>query len=266
MTSKSPHTSSDGGHAPTLRVSGLVRKFGEVVAVDEISLEVPPGQIRSVIGPNGAGKTTLFNLIMGRLAPTAGTVYLGEQELTDQPEEARPHHGIARAFQSNQLFVSEPVIENVRIVAQHAETGAFSLDLLRNGSQVARERAMQIVETVDLYDIRDKTAKNLSHGNQRRLGIAMALGTNPDMLLLDEPTSGMSPAETYETVELIEEIQEQYEVTILLIEHDMDVVLSISDQITVLDQGSIITTGTPEAVQDNEAVQNAYLGGVEEEL
>ncbi|MFB6082601.1 MAG: ABC transporter ATP-binding protein [Halanaeroarchaeum sp.] len=258
---------SDAGRSDVaLSTDGLTKTFGEIVAVGGVDLDIERGEIRTVIGPNGAGKTTLFNTIMGHLEPTDGRVRLDGEDITDTPEEARPHAGLARSFQSNQLFVDEPVLENIRIVAQHAETGTFSLDFFRRGKSVARERALDIAETLDLLDVHDEVAKNLSHGDQRRLGIAMALATDPDVLLLDEPTSGMSPSATYETTDLIADVQEEYDLTMILIEHDMDVVLSVSDHITVLNRGSVITTGTPAEVQANDDVQEAYLGGVSEEL
>ena len=249
-----------------LRTENLTRRFGEVVAVDDVNLSLDRGEVRSIIGPNGAGKTTLFNTIMGRLSPSEGRIFLDDTEITEKPEEYRPHAGLARSFQSNQLFVEESVFENIRVVAQHAETGSSTFDLLRVGRNVATDRAYEIMESLDLMHIRDDMAKNLSHGDQRRLGIAMALATDPTVLLLDEPTSGMSQGESLETTELIGTIHDQYDLTLIVIEHDMDVVLSLSDRITVLDRGSILTTDTPEEVQNNEDVQDAYLGGVSEEV
>ena len=249
-----------------LGVDALTRTFGEVVAVDDVSLSVSEGELRAIIGPNGAGKTTLFNCIMGTLSPTEGDVYLSGTAITDEPEERRPHMGMARSFQSNQLFTDQTVLENIRVVVQTTRQGAFSLDLLRSHYDVGRERAIEIAEAVGLTGDLEAEAKNLPHGEQRRLGIAMALATDPDVLLLDEPTSGMSPGATTQTAELIEEIRDERGLTVVLIEHDMDVVLSISDRITVLDRGSVIATGPPDAVQENQAVQDAYLGGMREEL
>jgi len=249
-----------------LGVEDLTRTFGEVVAVDRASLAVEAGELRAVIGPNGAGKTTLFNCVMGSLGPTSGDVYLDGREITDDPEERRPHLGMARSFQSNQLFADQTVLENVRLVVQTAQEGAFSMDLFRAHYEVGRDRAVAIAETVGLAPHLDTVAKNLPHGEQRRLGIAMALATDPDVLLLDEPTSGMSPGATRKTAHLIEDIRDDRGLTVVLIEHDMDVVLSISDRISVLDRGRVIATGPPGEVQDNRAVQDAYLGGMREEL
>ncbi|MDZ7702289.1 MAG: ABC transporter ATP-binding protein [Halobacteriales archaeon] len=245
---------------------GLTRTFGAVVAVDDVDLAVPAGELRAIIGPNGAGKTTLFNVITSRLPPSAGSVYLEGRDVTGLAEERRPHLGLARSFQSNELFNDLTALENVRIVAQTAESGPFSLDLFRSGRTVAVERAHELLERVDLAAKHDAEASNLSHGDQRRLGLAMALATDPSVLLLDEPTSGMGPGETEETAALIESVQRDLGLTVLLIEHDMDIVLSISDRITVLNQGVVLATGSPEAIQDNEAVQEAYLGGMREAL
>jgi len=249
-----------------LGVEGLTRTFGEVVAVDDVSLGVPEGELRAIIGPNGAGKTTLFNCIMGTLSPTEGDVYLNGTEITDDPEEQRPHRGMGRSFQSNQLFTDQTVLENIRVIVQTTRQGSFSLDLFRSHYDVGRERASEIADDVGLTANLDAVAKNLPHGEQRRLGIAMALATDPDVLLLDEPTSGMSPGATTETATLIEEIRDDRGLTVILIEHDMDVVLSISDRITVLNRGEIIATGPAEVIQGNQAVQDAYLGGMREEI
>jgi branched-chain amino acid transport system ATP-binding protein len=249
-----------------LGVDGLTRTFGSVLAVDDLSLAVPEGELRAIIGPNGAGKTTLFNCVMGALSPTEGSVYLDGREITAEPEQRRPHLGMARSFQSNQLFTDQTVLENIRLVVQTARQGSFSMDLFRDYRDVGRERAIDIADDVGLTGDLDAEAKNLPHGEQRRLGIAMALATDPEVLLLDEPTSGMSPGATTQTAELIEAIRDDRGLTVVLIEHDMDVVLSISDRITVLDRGAVIATAPPEAVQENQAVQDAYLGGMREEL
>ncbi|MFC7074730.1 ABC transporter ATP-binding protein [Halovenus rubra] len=255
--------------APSSAVLGvheMTRTFGEVLAVDTLSLGIEAGELRAVIGPNGAGKTTLFNCIMGALNPTEGSVYLNGSEITGDAEEQRPHKGMARSFQSNQLFADQTVLENIRLVVQTARQGAFSMDLFRSHYSVGRERAIEIADDVGLTADLDAEAKNLPHGEQRRLGIAMALATDPDVLLLDEPTSGMSPAATAETASLIKEVRDDRGLTVVLIEHDMDVVLSISDRITVLNRGEVIATDSPDAIQGNQAVQDAYLGGMREEI
>ena len=249
-----------------LRTTGLTRTFGEVVAVDDVSLAVDRGELRAVIGPNGAGKTTLFNCITGALEPTTGRIHLDGVDVTDDPEHARPHAGLARSFQSNELFPDQSVVENVRLVVQTAREGSFGLDLFRDHRTVGRDRALDLLDTVGLSTDPATEAKNLPHGDQRRLGIAMALATDPDVLLLDEPTSGMSPGATEGTADLIESIQSDLGITLVLIEHDMDVVLSISDRITVLNRGAVVATGPPETIQDDEEVQEAYLGGMREAI
>jgi branched-chain amino acid transport system ATP-binding protein len=249
-----------------LATDELTRTFGEVVAVDDVSLGVRDGELHAVIGPNGAGKTTLFNTITGALAPTTGRVFLRGTDVTDHPEQERPHMGLARSFQSNELFADQSVVENVRLIVQTTRNGPFSLDLLRDHRSVGRERATALLDRVGLDADPTTLAKNLSHGDQRRLGIAMVLATDPEVLLLDEPTSGMSPGATTATADLIEAIRSDLDLTVVLIEHDMDVVLSISDRISVLDRGSVIATGPPDAVRENQRVQDAYLGGMREEL
>jgi branched-chain amino acid transport system ATP-binding protein len=249
-----------------LGIENLRRTFGEVVAVDGVSLALESGELRAVIGPNGAGKTTLFNCVMGTLDPTAGSIYLDGRDITGDPEERRPHLGMARSFQSNQLFAEQTVLENVRLVVQTTRRGSFSMDLFRAHYGVGRDRAAEIAETVGLGPHLETEAKNLPHGDQRRLGIAMALATDPKVLLLDEPTSGMSPGATSQTAGLIEDIRDDRGLTVVLIEHDMDVVLSVSDRISVLDRGRVIATGPPEEVQGDQTVQDAYLGGMREEL
>ncbi|MFC7127999.1 ABC transporter ATP-binding protein [Haloferax chudinovii] len=259
------HTDTDPKEA-ALGTDGLTRRFGGHVAVDRVDLAVSKGELRSIIGPNGAGKTTLFNVLTNALAPSEGRVYYDGTDITDVPQYERPHMGLVRSFQSNQLFESKTTLENVRIVAQTIEQGSFSFDFFRDGQRVAEERAYQILDQVGLTPLAGETATNLSHGDQRRLSIAMALATDPSVLLLDEPTSGMGPAETEETAEMIQSIQSELGLTLLLIEHDMSIVLSMSDRISVLDRGKIIATGEPDAIRDDDAVQKAYLGGMREEL
>jgi len=254
------------GSDAVLRTENLTRSFGEVVAVDDVSIAVERGELRAIIGPNGAGKTTLFNCVTGALPPTAGRIVLRGEDVTGDPEHARPHAGLARSFQSNELFRDQTVVENVRLVVQTTRRGAFSLDLFRDHRTVGRERALDLLDRVGLTADPDTVAKNLPHGDQRRLGIAMALATDPDVLLLDEPTSGMSPGATAGTADLIERIQSTLGITLVLIEHDMDVVLSISDRITVLNRGRVVATGTPAEVREDPDVQDAYLGGMREEI
>ncbi|MFC7203069.1 ABC transporter ATP-binding protein [Haloferax namakaokahaiae] len=249
-----------------LWTDGLSKLFGGIVALDDVNLSVERGELHAIIGPNGAGKTTLFNTVTGKLDPSEGSVWFDGEEITDLPQEERPHLGLARSFQSNQLFNDLTVLENIRIVVQTVNSGSFDLDLLGDGQSKFRDRAFEHLERVGLDDQHGVKTTNLSHGDQRRLGIAIALATEPSVLLLDEPTSGMGATETRETANMIDELQAELGLTILLIEHDMDIVLSMSDRITVLNQGEILATGPPDEIRENEAVQNAYLGGMREEL
>jgi branched-chain amino acid transport system ATP-binding protein len=248
-----------------LEVRDLTKRFGELVANDNVSLAVTSGELRSIIGPNGAGKTTFFNLITGVLGPTAGTVHFRGEDVTDVTVEGRAQRGLGRSYQSNELFFERSVLENVRIAAQTAELGSFSFDMFSRADSMKRDRAAQLLERLRLTDERNTIARNLSHGDQRRLGIAIALATQPDLLLLDEPTSGMGPEATTETAQLIERIGEELDIPIVLIEHDMSVVMEISDRISVLYNGSLIATGSPAEIREDQEVQDAYLGGLKEE-
>lgn len=252
--------------AEILRTEKLTKTFGGVVALRDVDLSVERGELHAVIGPNGAGKTTLFNTITGALPPSDGTVRFDGDDITTLAQEERPHLGLARSFQSNQLFNDLTVLENVRIVVQTMRSGTFALNVLGDGLSKHREEAFDYLEQIGLDGQHDTKTKNLSHGDQRRLGIAVALATEPSVLLLDEPTSGMGSTETRETADMIDDLQRKLNLTILLIEHDMDIVLSMSDRITVLNQGEILATGSPETIRENEEVQNAYLGGMREEL
>ncbi|MFC7156920.1 ABC transporter ATP-binding protein [Halomarina halobia] len=247
-----------------LEARDLTKKFGEVVANDAISLSVKRGEMRSIIGPNGAGKTTFFNLITGVLAPTDGTVHFKGEDVTGVSIEDRAQRGLGRSYQSNELFFDRTAFENVRIAAQTAELGSFSFDVFSRADTMKRDRAEALIERLSLTDERNTKARNLSHGDQRRLGIAISLATDPDLLLLDEPTSGMGPEATDETAELIRTIGDELGISIVLIEHDMSVVMGISDRISVLYNGEHIATGTPEEIRGNEDVQDAYLGGLKE--
>ncbi|MDS0295723.1 ABC transporter ATP-binding protein [Halogeometricum luteum] len=249
-----------------LRTEELTKTFGGIVALRNVDLSVERGELHAVIGPNGAGKTTLFNTITGTLPPSSGRVWFDGEDVTDLSQEERPHRGLARSFQSNQLFNDLTVLENVRIVVQTMRSGTFALNVLGDGRSKYREEASDYLERIGLDGQHNTKTKNLSHGDQRRLGIAVALATEPSVLLLDEPTSGMGSTETRETADMIDELRQELGLTILLIEHDMDIVLAMSDRITVLNQGEILATGAPDVIRENEEVQNAYLGGMREEL
>ena len=276
-----------------LRVENVTMQFGGVVAVNDLSLDVPEGQIVALIGPNGAGKTTAFNCITGVYQPTNGRVefmgktmirnhptgkmkknYLGtngEKYANERNIDPTPDHvvflGIARTFQNIRLWKSMTVFENV-LVAKHmrAKQNVFSAIFRANAKEEARmrEETMELLKEQGLEQYKDEIATSLPYGLQRRLEIARALATDPKLLLLDEPAAGMNPQETQELAEYIKEIRDRHHLTVFLIEHHMDLVMKISDYIYVIDFGSEIARGVPKEVQQNKRVIEAYLGVTED--
>lgn len=244
-----------------LRTENLTRKFGPIVAVDSVSLEIPEDSVTAIIGPNGAGKTTMFNLLTGVLSPTAGRVYFQGERIDDLSPEHIVERGIVRSYQVTNIFPRLTVRENVRLSTQSGHSGFRPRDFLTHYTKLeeATAQATAVLDRVGLQDVRSVKASNLSHGQQRRLDVAIALASDPDLLLLDEPTAGMSPEETSEMTDLLRELAS--EVTIVIVEHDMDVVMDLSDRIAVMNWGSLLTVGTPEAVQNDREVQEAYLAG-----
>ncbi|WP_458187219.1 ABC transporter ATP-binding protein [Haladaptatus sp. NG-WS-4] len=247
-----------------LRAEGLTRQFGTFTAVDAVDLAVREGEFRSVIGPNGAGKTTLFNCLTGALAPTKGRVYLRDVDVTDLPPHDRVRRGMGRSFQISTVFGGLSVRENVRLAAQSVADDAISA-LGKLFTPTGRftdinDRTEAVLEDIGLAERADDSARALAHGDRRRLELGLVLATDPDLVLLDEPTAGMSGEETARTMTLIEEVLADR--TLLLIEHDIDLVMDVSDAITVLHRGQVLATGSPERIADDEAVQRAYLGGV----
>jgi branched-chain amino acid transport system ATP-binding protein len=241
-----------------LRAEGLDRSFGGIHAVKDVSLEVPRGALHAIIGPNGSGKTTLFNLITGHTKPSRGRVVFDGHDITGMPYHRVARRGLAKSYQITTVFPLLTVFENVRIAAQAASQATVfwrPADSIRT----VNRRTEEVLEKIGLARDRDAIASNLSHGDQRRLDLAIALATEPRLLLLDEPTAGMSPAETAATVELVRELNR--EVTILMIEHKMDVILSIASTITVLHQGEKLFEGAPEDVKSHARVQEVYLTG-----
>lgn len=241
-----------------LSVSDITVRFGSLVAVNGVSLEAQRGHITSVIGPNGAGKSTLFNLISGAIRPSAGRVVFDGQDLTG----ASPNHmlaaGLARSFQITNLFFELSVRENLRLASQFLEQGRGLLRPIAS-SHVALQRVDELVESFRLERKLDELAGFLSHGEQRRLEIAVALAARPRMLLLDEPTQGMSHADTQETGTMIRSLAGE-SLSILLVEHDVDLVMSLSDHVVVMHQGQKLAEGSPQQVRGNPAVQSAYFG------
>lgn len=247
-----------------LELAGLRKQFGELVAVDDIELSIEEGEIRGLIGPNGSGKTTLFNLITGFIRPTRGKVIWQGHDITAQSPHAIAKKGLARTFQLTTLFKDMTALQNVVIACHlHTETGLSQQFLrtarTRNKERAIEEKAMGLLETMGLADVKDEIAGELPHGHQRALGIAIALATEPKLLLLDEPVTGMNPIETRETMDRIRMLRD-HGITILLVEHDMKAVMTTCEKITVMNFGKKIAEGIPEEVSKHEEVIEAYLG------
>jgi branched-chain amino acid transport system ATP-binding protein len=236
----------------------LSRAFSGFRAVNDVTIEIPSGGVRTIIGPNGAGKTTFFNLLSGLLAPSSGRIFFGGRDITALEPYRRARLGIARSFQITNIFAKLTVHENVRLAVQAVHDGQASFFFPSRKMADIAEKTERILHDVGLDAAGGVRAEYLSHGDQRRLEIGLVLARDPQVLLLDEPLAGMSPTETHATVELIVRIAPGR--TILLVEHDIDVVMAISQTITVLQTGQILAVGTPAEIRANEAVQRAYLG------
>lgn len=241
-----------------LRTVNLTKEFGGLTAVDDVDLSIEEGRFHAIIGPNGAGKTTFFNLLSGTLEPTSGEVYFHDTEISGLRPYERSQLGIGRSFQVTEVFSDISVLENVRLAARSRDYSIRSILFEKVTDSVEKnEEARGVLEQVGLGDKLDIAAGNLSHGDARRLDIAMAIATDPELLLLDEPTAGLPSEEAKEIVSLLEEFED---ITVLLIEHRMSVVISLSDVITVLHRGEVLVEGQPQSVQDDERVQQIYLG------
>jgi branched-chain amino acid transport system ATP-binding protein len=240
-------------------------RFGGLVAVSDVSFGIPPKSIVSLIGPNGAGKTTFFNVLTGLYQASVGTVYLGGRDLTGLKPDRRAALGMARTFQNIRLFNLMTVEENI-MVAMHAHlrSGVFStvlrLPRQRREERAAADAARELLHYVGIEKRQGELARNLSYGDQRRLEVARALALRPKVLLLDEPTAGMNPRESAEFKEFVHRVRDEKTLSVLLIEHDMSVIMTISERITVMDHGHVIAEGAPEEIRNNQTVIEAYLG------
>lgn len=275
-----------------LHVENVVMQFGGVVAVDNLTLDVNEGEIVALIGPNGAGKTTAFNVVTGVYAPTNGSVSFNNKKIIENYPHGKmkklykgynlgkyksviaptpdkiTQMGVARTFQNIRLFKELTVFDNV-LIAKHMrrKSNIFTATFRLNSAEEKRHRqeVMKLLEILDLADVKDEKASSLPYGKQRHLEIARALATDPTLLLLDEPAAGMNPQETDELTAFINKIRDDFKLTVFMIEHHMDLVMDISDRIYVLDFGKLIATGTPDEIQNNQRVIDAYLGGDEDE-
>ena len=243
-----------------LHTESLTKEFGKLRAVDDVSYELEAGELASIIGPNGAGKTTFFNLLSGEFAPTSGEIYLKGENVTGLSPHEMVRRGLGRVFQISNYFPELTVYENVRICVQarlQNERGGFDLFTKATTDDEIIDITHQILERTELTQLAEKEANEIAHGDKRRLELGMAIGRNPDVLLLDEPMGGLAKEEVSEIQDFILELNEEY--TIVLVEHKVDVVKELSDRITVLHQGSVLADGTVEEIENNREVQHVYL-------
>ncbi|WP_380680834.1 ABC transporter ATP-binding protein [Salinigranum sp. GCM10025319] len=248
-----------------LETRDLTKEFGGLRALDQVNIEIERGELVSLIGPNGAGKSTLINCITGLLEPTRGEItYNGNDLIGLEPYEIT-QLGVGRSFQTASIFPELTVRENIQVASFTTEHGSFSVNFHRRRDSYGdvQDRTARILDTIELEEEADMEAQDLPYGDKRRLEVAIGLATDPDFMFMDEPTAGMSPAETNMTVNLIRDLLDDWGMTIFLVEHDMDIIFGVSDRIFTLHQGEIIAKGTPDEIRDHPAVREAYLGGEE---
>ncbi len=243
-----------------LQVENLTRRFGRLQAVRDVSVAVERGELRAIIGPNGAGKTTFFNLVSGLLPPTSGRILLDGRDVTDLPPHRRVALGVGRTFQVTEIFPELTVRENLRIASEVTAGYGRRLWMRRDDQADIRARVDELIELGALNGHVDRLVGELSHGDQRSTEIMMSIALTPQLLLLDEPTAGMSDQETYEIASLVRRLHRERNLTVVLIEHDMRVIFHLADRITVLAEGCCLAEGTPDEIAGNDRVQTAYLG------
>ncbi len=245
---------------PILSVQGLTRTFGGVRAVNAVSLDIQPGETVALIGPNGAGKTTLYNMLSGRLRPSAGRILYRGRDITGQPPHRITRLGISRSFQINNIFTELTARQNVEVALTALHRKTFRLFRIASRDQALHQEADEVLQHLGLAEYATTRAGVLSYGDKRLLEIAIVLATRPRVVLLDEPTAGMTPEETHRIIDLIGELAASGNYTFLITEHDMSVVFNLSRRICVLHRGQLLATGTPEEIRANSEVRQAYLG------
>jgi len=248
-----------------LETKDLTIKFGGHTAVDHVTVQIPEKKFTSIIGPNGAGKTTFFNLLSGQLSPTEGSIYFKGNEITKKSATDRTRLGIGRSFQITNVFPNLTVLENVRLAVQSQANVRYQMIKHFLHYKKFEEKAFTILERVLLDDKANHIAANLAHGEKRKLEIAMLLALETELLLLDEPTAGMSLERVPAIIDDMKQIKAEEDRTIVLIEHKMDMIMDLSDEVLVLFHGELIAKGTPDEIVENETVQSAYLGGMYDE-
>jgi branched-chain amino acid transport system ATP-binding protein len=246
--------------APILRLRGVGRRFGGVHAVKDVDLEIRSGERRAILGPNGAGKTTLFNVISGEFPPTSGSIELFGQDVTAEPARKRARRGLSRTFQTSKLFLGMTVEDNLYLALLGVRNGHLRIVRSRTDNDL-RAQARAMAGVVGLDGVLDREVGELSHGEQRQLELGMARATDPKLMMLDEPAAGLSRAERVRLTELLRDLDPH--ITLILIEHDMDVALGVAEWVTMMHNGSVLVEGTPQEIRSNETVHELYLGSGE---